>query len=362
MTHPAPNRIAGLDGLRALSIAMVLGGHLAGTRYCYSQSFYSHFGDLANLGVRIFFVISGFLITSLLLKEMERTRTISLTQFYFRRTLRIFPAFYIFVLCIAGLQAAGAISLNRSDLLHAFTYTMNYHPGRAWWLGHIWSLSVEEQFYLLWPAVLLFLGQRRALWAVLTVLALAPIVRIAIVYLLPSDIATIGESFPTIADAIASGCLLALMFQKLRCMRWFKCLMHSPLFFLVPLGAVLLNKVSQGRLGFLIYETLINLALTLCVAYAISAGEGMTWRLLNSGPLVNVGLLSYSLYLWQQPFLDRTSTHWVSAFPINLLFTFAAASVSYVFIEKPFLSLRSMRKTRPLVSRTQEVRPVTVEQ
>jgi peptidoglycan/LPS O-acetylase OafA/YrhL len=360
MSQKTPNRIAGLDGLRALSIVLVLGGHLAGTRYCYSRGFYSHFGDLANLGVRVFFVISGFLITSLLLKEMEHTRTISLPQFYFRRTMRIFPAFYIFVLCVAALQAGGAISLNRGDLLHAFTYTMNYHAARGWWLGHIWSLSVEEQFYLLWPAVLLFLGRRRALWAVLTVLAIAPIVRIATVYLLPSDIATIGESFPTIADAIASGCLLALMLPRLRSVRWFQCLIHSPLFFLVPLSAVLLNKVSQGRLGFLIYETLINLALTLCVAYAISVGEGMTWRLLNSKPLVKVGLLSYSLYLWQQPFLNRTSTHWVSAFPINLLCTFAAASVSYFFIEKTFLSLRSIRRTEPSV-RTNGVRPVTVE-
>ncbi len=202
-------RIPGLDGLRAISIILVLGGHLAGTRNCYSAALYGKFGDLANLGVRVFFVISGYLITTLLLKEYAKTQTVSLKNFYIRRTLRIFPAFYTFLLAMTFVQAWGLISLKSGDLLHAFTYTTNYHYDSSWWIGHTWSLSVEEQFYLLWPALLLLLGIRRGLFAAGALVFMAPVVRIAVWYLWPAQRAGIGWSFPTIADTIATGCLLA---------------------------------------------------------------------------------------------------------------------------------------------------------
>src|SRR5260221_2596508 len=204
-----PRRIAGLDGLRAISIALVLTGHLAGTKFCYPRAVYEQFGDLANLGVRVFFVISGYLITALLLDEHHKTGSISLRQFYLRRTLRIFPAFFAFMAAIVLLNARGLIDLFPGDLLHAASFTMNYHYVRAWWVGHLWSLSVEEQFYALWPAVLLLLGIRRGLKGAAIALAAAPIVRVAIVLWRPSQVPGIGEWFPTAADTIATGCLMA---------------------------------------------------------------------------------------------------------------------------------------------------------
>src|SRR2546425_10051183 len=91
-------RIPSLDGLRALSISLVLVAHLAGTHHFFTTQAVAQLGDLGNLGVRMFFVISGFLITKLLLVELDRTQRISLKAFYIRRLLRIFPAFYVFII------------------------------------------------------------------------------------------------------------------------------------------------------------------------------------------------------------------------------------------------------------------------
>src|SRR5690242_4601723 len=100
------SHIPSLDGLRAVSILFVLIGHMENTRN-FPLHVSAVLGDIANLGVRVFFVISGFLITTLLLKEFDRTGRISLSNFYLRRTLRIFPAFYAYALCVTAATVAG---------------------------------------------------------------------------------------------------------------------------------------------------------------------------------------------------------------------------------------------------------------
>src|SRR4051812_34868116 len=141
-----------LDGLRAISIGLVLLGHLIGTRGFVQSMPLAN--DAGLLGVRVFFVISGFLITSILLDELSRKGTIALPRFYFRRTMRLFPASYFLVGCIAVLAGWGIVRLESGDLTLAITYTTNFRTHRGWSLGHLWSLAVEEQFYLLWPLTL----------------------------------------------------------------------------------------------------------------------------------------------------------------------------------------------------------------
>ena len=210
-------RIPSLDGLRAISIAMVIFGHLVGTRgFPITRLHY----DFGNLGVRVFFVISGFLITHLLLKEQAKIGVISLAGFYKRRALRIFPAFYAYLFVVVALTHFGVIDVSRGDALAAASYTMNYHPVRAWQVGHLWSLSVEEQFYLLWPATLAFLGCRRAAWVAGAWLFIAPLVR---AWAYHTHSATIDESFGTVADALAIGCLFAIVrpvWTKLPVLGW----------------------------------------------------------------------------------------------------------------------------------------------
>ena len=203
------DRIPSLDGLRALSICCVLFAHLCGTRGFLPVASTRFTGDLGNLGVRIFFVISGFLITGLLLKE-HRGGGISLKRFYLRRTLRIFPAAFLFI----GV-AACLFPLRSGDLAHALTYTSNYHPVHAWTMGHLWSLSVEEQFYLLWPAVVLLLAPVGAKWAALAAVVAAPLLRTVAYFHLGMSNEAVGEQFQFAMDAIAAGCLLALLRDRL---------------------------------------------------------------------------------------------------------------------------------------------------
>src|SRR5262245_26497608 len=172
-------RIPSLDGLRAISIAFVFLGHLAGTRGFPIGTAPGNALNTAELGVHVFFVISGYLITGLLLQEVARHGRIDVPRFYLRRTLRIFPPYYALLAVLFVADLAGLVPLHDHDVLRAMTYTSNYDPNRSWFVGHTWSLSVEEQFYLLWPAVVLLLRPRRAVVAAAAVVVLVPIIRIA---------------------------------------------------------------------------------------------------------------------------------------------------------------------------------------
>src|SRR5439155_13732768 len=115
-----------------------------------------------GLGPNIFFVISGFLITLLFLRESQRTGTISIKGFYSRRIMRLTPVFAIFVLTIFAMGHLGWVHMPVSEWIHVLTYTVNFQEVPVHEVGHLWSLSIEEQFYLLWPITLLLLGQARA--------------------------------------------------------------------------------------------------------------------------------------------------------------------------------------------------------
>ena len=340
-------RIPGLDGLRAISIVLVLCGHLIGTHGFYNNpALWDHTGDFANLGVRVFFVISGYLITLLLLKEVTSTGTISLKGFYARRALRIFPASYSLILFVTFASVFGVITLRRADLLHAYSYTMNYSVDRSWWLGHLWSLSVEEQFYLLWPATLLFLGIRKGLRAAIGVVILVPLVRLATDYLWIFQRPIIGNTFQTIADAIATGCILAGYKDDLLRLSWFRRITRSRLFFLIPIAALALNLKPGGRIRWFVLETIMNVLIAMCVCRVTTHTGDWAGRLLNWQPITYVGVLSYSLYLWQQLFINRNSNVWTERFPQNLILAVGAALLCHYFIELPFLRLRDVMRER----------------
>lgn len=348
--HSARGRILSLDGLRAISIALVLIGHLAGTRGFPLRADVGNALALGHVGVHIFFVISGFLITGLLLKELDKTGRIHLGRFYFRRTLRIFPPYYTLILVLVMAQAAGVLRLAPGDVAHAITYTSNYDSGRSWWVGHTWSLGVEEQFYLLWPAVLVALGAKRGLRVAAAILLLTPIVRLAEVQFFRVYIDGIGARFETVADAIAIGCVLACAREELHRRAAYLRVLESPLFVVVPLlvfaGSMLGN---HPRLAYVVGQPIANLCAALVVDWAVTYPAGRVGRLLNTRALVFVGAMSYSLYLWQQPFLNRSSNGWWAAFPSNLIFAATLALVSFYVIERPSLALRGWLEARGTV-------------
>ena len=357
---PAPaRRIPSLDGIRAISIGLVLASHIIHAFGLPTLSRYTiGIVNFGNLGVRIFFVISGFLITSLLLAEQSARGTISLPHFYLRRTLRIFPPYYVLLLSVALATNGGWLLLHRGDLLHAVTYTMNYQPDRAWSLGHTWSLAVEEQFYLIWPALLLVLGVRRGLWLAAGLVLLAPVTRIVLLAGTPATFVlhrTVGTSFETVGDAIAVGCLLA----GLRTWLWqassYRRLIESPAFILVPLLVVLLAAMPETAMTFwtgasrngalALYQTagllLINVGIGMTIDWSVRNGEGRVGRWLNAPIPVWLGTISYSLYLWQQVLLNPELSVPVAWVPLNLLLVVFAATISYYAIERPSLRMRS---------------------
>jgi peptidoglycan/LPS O-acetylase OafA/YrhL len=344
MSHPS--RIASLDGLRAISIALVLCGHLAGTRGFPVPYTLARFFDLGELGVRVFFVISGFLITGLLLREIENAGRIDLLRFYFRRTFRIFPPYYAFLGVGAMVGGLGLLQFGPGDFLAAVTYTSNYHPTRSWNVGHTWSLAVEEQFYLLWPALLIVLGRRRGLVLAAAFVALSPVLRLVAWALVPSIRIGIEHRFEMAADSIAVGCLLAGVEGWLRGQPRYGRVLTSRLFFLVPIVVIAISALHEHPRLATVFGTLMNVGIALCIHRSVLHASGTAGRLLNSRPFVWVGVMSYSIYLWQQIFLNRASTAALCAFPLNLALVFVAAALSYYVIERPALRARQELESR----------------
>jgi len=368
MEKSGSGRIASLDGFRAISILMVLYGHLSGTRWFpVTLEGYKHSaGDLAHLGVLVFFVISGFLITSLLMSEREKTGTISMKRFYLRRVLRIFPAFYTLILALIAANLIGWISLNGHDFAYALTYTVNYDPDSSWQIGHLWSLSIEEQFYLLWPLTLLALRQRRALIVAIAAIFIGPLVRAGILewmfHVNPHTQLANMTIFPAMFDYLATGCALALLRPWLLTQAWYLRLTGSRWLVLAVLLVVLINRLSGYTLVVLLGSPVLNLCIALLIESSTRHADSMAGRFLNWKPVVFLGALSYSLYLWQQPFLNRASDAWVTAFPQNLVLAFVAALLSYFVVERSFLGLRRrLERTTSLPVHTESIREASVD-
>lgn len=355
---PAPGaalRIASLDGARAVSIGLVILSHLQLLRHVPllwrlgEPDFFAYgpYLDSGNLGVRVFFVISGFLITHILLEEERRTGSISLRRFYARRVVRIIPAYWAYLTVIAILIPTGIAAAHWSELASAFVYITDYRIPHGS-LTHTWSLSVEEQFYLLWPALLVLLGGARGYRACLIVLVTAPLLRTL------SDLGIVPTSskfsFGASCDALAVGCLLALLRERLWRLTGYRRLVSSPAVFLTPLAALplmsgLVPFYVRDLIGIPLLNVCVAMALDRCMRYPVS----LSGRFLNLPVLVWLGTLSYSLYLWQQ-FWAFGSFH-VPA-PLRLTGILLCACGSYYLIEQPLLALRARLRRVPLAQST----------
>ncbi len=349
------NRLPSLDGVRAFCITLVAFAHLMGTSGFpkVPSPYLSFWVSLTEISVRTFFVLSGFLITTILLVEQRRTGRISLAVFYFRRALRIFPGLYAYVLVIAIAQHLGWIQLKRWDLLAMLTFTTNYHHDRSWYTGHTWSLGIEEQFYLLWPFALKVLSEtklRRLTWLVIVV---APLIRVALYRLTPSLQVGIGETFPTVADNLAVGCLLALSRKQLGDNPRYIAFLRSRFFWCIPLTVLAIAAEPSDGARFLIGETIMNFGIAVAIDRFTRFAELPSGRLLNWRPFVTLGVMSYSLFLWQQLFLDRRSHTVATTFPLNLGLALVVGYLSYHLIDRPFGQLRRRWEREWSLRRTQ---------
>ena len=369
--HSGADRIPSLDGLRAISIGAVLFAHASKTGGFpqAGTSRLSMFLD-GKLGVRVFFVISGFLITSLLLKEFSKTGRVSLKAFYQRRALRILPVYYCYILAVGLLTWLGLRMIPPVNFFSAGVFATDlwgeWYAPQYWPLAHTWSLSIEEQFYLTWPALLAFLGPRFGgrLW-IPFLLNLAPAMRW---WMRPQP--TMDHLFVAQGDAIAMGCLLALLrsggtWDLPRVFAF-----HPGLCRFIAVGLIYSNICIAAMLHHYNLPYPTHLALVLmpslqCIMIAYLIGSFVTHRsgwaywALNLPVVQWVGRLSYSLYIWQQLVLVPVGTpvfpgHWSGAawctrFPQNLGVVVALACLSYYWLEKPLLAWRSRLATVSVV-------------
>jgi peptidoglycan/LPS O-acetylase OafA/YrhL len=340
--------IPSFDGLRAVSILLVLLAHsswfLPGI-ITQSSPFRFVVGNGMH-GVAVFFVISGYLITTILLRELANTHSISLRRFYFRRTLRIFPPYYAFLVVMGLLWTGHVIKLDLTSYVAAATYTwaLNPHATSAL-LTHAWSLSIEELFYLLWPLCLLLLyPTRRTLHWVIGAILFFPVLRVALYFLLPS---LRGHEFYMVqgwADTMLVGCLLALVRQRKEFEEWHSRVLKGWMvvlagfvaFYMSPLVMLSLPKRAAGFYANAVNPSLVAAATAVIVLYLTTRTRSMAARILNHGILRHIGVLSYSLYLWQQMFM----MHQLHFYWVGYIYAFLTAETSFWLIERPSLRLR----------------------
>ena len=326
-----------LDGLRAVAIGLVIADH------CWVPGF-----DGGYFGVDVFFVLSGFLITQLLIDEYDARGQIDLSRFYLRRLLRLTPP--LALLLAAYLAIAPIVWPHYGlwphirDAALAGLYLSDY--GRAFWhdptvLQHTWSLSVEEHFYLVWPFAVLLLGCVEQRWRVaglFGVYLLATAWRI-FEYESSGWAATYFRADTRLSGLIC-GALLAICLPRMgriseRAANAVGVLACAALVVCLSLG------FWRGP-STLVW--LANLAEMAAVGLLIAASVQNSWvsKILSAPPLVGIGVISYGLYLWHYPaaVFFRELLPWYQTLPIVLIIAFAAATVSYMTVERPLQRYR----------------------
>lgn len=338
------SRLPGLDGLRMLFVLSVIIYH-SGYDILFS----------ARHGVSGFFVLSGFLITWLVLKEYEKKNSFSIKNFYIRRSLRILPAYYIYVFMSVGADLLLGDDRIGEQVVPALFYYTNYynavngHPSSS--LSHLWSLSVEEQFYLLWPAIFLLTLEARNYKKALIVVSLFLICIVAIwrtfaVVALGFGNAYVYNAFDTRFDNLLIGCLLAVVLRGghfLSAISFISSRSWAPV---VTIGLLLISiSISSRYYAYTIGFTVDAILLAIFITQILCLSDSKVWRWLNVKPVVFLGFISYPAYLWHSWAIQLSKK--IDGVPdmaqlvISIFVTIALASCSYFFVEKYFLKIKA---------------------
>lgn len=369
-------RIPSLDGLRALSIFLVVALHTL-QRYSISHHISRVWYAIFNgeTGVFIFFEISGFLITSLLLQEHEKRGSISLRGFYLRRAFRILPPLYLYIGVIVMLGLAGRLILTRVDVVSALFFFHNIKGTDVMWsLEHLWSISVEEQFYLVWPFLLVYClrrpghgGRIAASIIPCSIILVSPVFRVLLSRSTNPAIHHFGINFFKF-DFIMFGCLVALLQHTSRFEAIYR--FASRKTWLAPAVIVLCSALTarfQNYFDLPFGYTINGAAIAVFLLWSTRNPSSLTGRVLNWKPIVQIGVLSYSIYIWQTIFLHANNRQvfeplgrfgiLISTFPGNWLAILIVASLSYYIVEQPALRVRaSIIRTFHLYAERRRVR------
>lgn len=355
-----------LDGIRAIAILAVLLRHapIAGWRR----------GALWGgwIGVDIFFVLSGFLITTLLLQEYRQDSGISLQRFYARRALRLAPALVVMLVIWCGYSWMGFTEPEARRTCWQAVVTIFYMTNwvKAFCifpmdqLSPMWTLAVEEQFYLVWPVVLVILlrlgARSQTLIVVLaTGAVLSAILRIWLYADGPCNLERLYCGSDTRADTLLIGCILSVLALSgtLDRVKPYRKLLGAAAVFSTVVLVFVGSLVPESRwpLYFGAF-TLVAMATAVVLAWLLCHPESRVAKVLSSFPLVWIGRRSYGIYLWHSPVAVAVSTpltfmivgeepHWAITLGMYLLCAFIVAAISFRYVEQPVLELKRRFET-----------------
>jgi len=351
-TSLSQKKIPSLDGLRAVAVVLVICHHL-------HVPFFPE-----GRGVLTFFVLSGFLITWMLLNESERTGDVSIRNFYVRRILRIFPAFYVFLILSIAARWLTLAWPNRSllfDYLSAFFYASNYRlaltPNIVHTAQHTWALSVEEQFYLLWPCVFVVFHKqlRRLTYILVAAIVLINIYRLVLYFGLHVREKWISFSFDTRADHILIGCLLAVLLKHGVGTWFWNWITARTWFSLVPLLLTIASIAISFHRGlayrFSVGFVLDPLLTAILLVQVIALARSRLWGWLNWKVTVYLGKISYGMFLYHMLanrlviVLFGTHSLWFRL-PAVIAMSALFGTCSYYLIENRFLRLKTKFERR----------------
>jgi len=360
-------QIPSLNGWRAVAILLVMLDHAkftVGFPIDRLPGWALVLFEQGNLGVRIFFVLSGLLITHLLLREAEGSGAVSLGQFFLRRCLRILPVYLLYLGVLASLGAMNVYA-SESNIcwIGALTFTRNMVGPISSYTGHFWSLAVEEQFYLIWPLCLvactLWRYPHLASRILLVPICLCPLIRMGAfgIYAdgeFPGRILG-GNSILVYADSLAMGCLGAFWIRRMPVR---KPLARPTFLFAAAMGVVAIGAGWTapsgwgGRVLGAFIPSVQAAAILIAMWISTQHRNGVAFRILNAAPMNKLGVLSYSLYIWHVLFLCNLSGSSLRALLYDWrswwLAALATAALSYYAVERPLLRLKRRVNPRPL--------------
>jgi peptidoglycan/LPS O-acetylase OafA/YrhL len=327
-----------LDGLRGFAILFVVVGHVIHHNFGVTAG-----GSLAGLGVLLFFVLSGFLITGLLDREKTQTGSISLSSFYFRRGLRLFPALFFFLAVVCLLIRLRVIVDTPWYTVVACLIYVRDIWGRGYATNHIWSLSVEEQFYATWPWIMRAVSRVNALRIAVTGAVAVSLFRM---------VAIRGKWFnywggtfyerPWFRfDSILIGCAIALWLCGSENAGIVRRLISKPVIPVVAWPAVVAWTLWGETVTHVWFLT-VQLVLAALILLHLLLSEKSVYLRVFSHPVAGwLGKVSYSWYLWQQLFaVFDPPARGLHRFPFNVAISLVLAVASYKWIERPFLRLK----------------------
>lgn len=341
-----------LDGFRGIAIITVIISHIVLNSYLAKYF-------IGDIGVEIFFVLSGFLITTLLIKENLKKGKVSFKNFYIRRSFRILPVAYLFLALLVLLKYFFKLNISIGSFFASAFYlkNLNLNYTSDWYSAHFWTLSVEEQFYIIFPLLLVYRLDDYIKVIYFLVLAI-PILQflgynnIGIFYsnhIIHKLIFILINLFGNGTTSILIGSLLSiLMFNGLLPVKSLK--INHFLSIAVFIIAIIFRMTCVDLVNSTyLTSTIFSIAIALVIFLCVTNNNDFLSSILKNRILVKLGILSYSLYIWQQIFIYKQP--WANSFKyadspfLNIPALFIVAYLSYHFYELKFLKLKEKFKS-----------------